>query len=86
MKEHAREKHNLNDGSAEYTALAQTIEFEADYLALDLLKKANYDPNESLGYLRKMQNFYALLKVQQGGSTTHQCIAVRYKRLKEVLK
>ena len=82
LKDHAREKYNLNDGSAEYIALAQTVEFEADYLALELLKKANYDPKKSLGYLRKMRNFYALFKVQQGGdSATHPSIAVRYEQL-----
>lgn len=87
LKDHAREKYNLNDGSADYIALAQTVEFEADYLALDLLQKANYDPKKSLGYLKKMRNFYALLKVQQGGdSATHPSIAVRYERLYEVLK
>ena len=87
LKDHAREKYNLNNGSAEYIALAQTVEFEADYLALNLLKKANYDPKKSLGYLRKMRNFYALLKVQQGGdSATHPSITVRYERLQEILK
>ena len=87
LKDHAREKYNLNDGSSEYIALAQTVEFEADYLALDLLQKSNYDPEKSLGYLKKMRNFYALLKVQQGGdSASHPSIAVRYERLHELLK
>lgn len=87
LKDHAREKYNQNDGSAEYIVLAHTVEFEADNLALDLLKKANYDPKKSLGYLRKMRNFYALLKVQQGGdSATHPSIDVRYERLQKILK
>lgn len=87
LKDHAREKYNLNDGSAEYIALAQTVEFESDYLALDLIKSANFDPKKSLGYLRKMRNFYGLLKVQQGGdNATHPSIAVRYERLHELVE
>ena len=71
----------------EYIALAQAIEFEADYLALDLLKDAGFDPNKSLGYLRKIRNFYALLNVQQGGDqSTHPSVAVRYEKLSEILK
>lgn len=86
LKDHAREKYNRNDGSDEYIALAQTIEFEADYLALDLLKKSGFDPNKSLGYLKKIRNFYALLNVQQGGDqSTHPSVAVRYKKLSKVL-
>lgn len=87
LKDHAREKYNRNDGSDEYIALAQAIEFEADYLALDLLKDAGFDPNKSLGYLRKIRNFYALLNVQQGGDqSTHPSVAVRYEKLSEILK
>lgn len=86
LKEHAREKYKLNDGSAKYITLSHTLELEADSLALDLLKKADYDPKKSLGYLRKMQNFYALIKIQQGGNdSSHPSIAMRYKRLNEIL-
>lgn len=86
LKDHAREKYNRNVESDEYIALAHAVEFEADYLALDLLRKAGFDPNKSLGYLRKMRNFYALLKVQQGGDqSTHPSIADRYDRLNKIL-
>lgn len=86
LRDHSREKYNRNDGSAEFIELAQTIEFEADYLALDLLKEAGFDPSKSLGYLKKIRNFYALLKMQQGGDqSTHPSIADRYDRLNKIL-
>lgn len=86
LRDHAREKYNRNDGSNEFIALAHAVEFEADYLALDLLKQAGYDPKKSLGYLKKMRNFYALLKVQQGGDhATHPSISDRYDRLNKIL-
>jgi Zn-dependent protease with chaperone function len=86
LKEHAREKYNLNDGSANYIALSQMLELEADFLALDLVQNANYDPKKSLGYLRKMRNFYGLFKTQQGGeNASHPSIALRYDRLQEFL-
>lgn len=86
LREHAREKYNLNHESDQYIQLSHLVEYEADYMALSLVKDAGYDPKQSLGYLKKVRNFYALLKVEQGGEqATHPSIASRYERLNQLL-
>lgn len=86
IKDHARQEFTENYGAVEHIKLSQRLELEADYLALDLVKRAGYNAKKGVVYLKKIGDYYSEMDIEQGESSSHPSITLRYDLLKKHLK
>lgn len=81
IREHGREKFQKEKLSG-YSKLNHIVEYEADRIAVELLKKTDFDIIRGAGYLLKMKNYYDYFGVEQGGeNSSHPPIVQRYLNL-----